>query len=200
MAPSKRKAEDDSNLVPSKKANKKAPSDAPVTATIKKDEEPIFPRGGGSVLTPLEHKQITIEAKRDALFEEESSSKPSKKEDKESKKRKRKSKEKEIVKHGRDDNAVRIEGLNYKVWRALTSSCCKVADQDLSALSKDRWSSARFAKSTTLKLALLSQTTSPATSLLQLYLLLSPSESRWRRRRRLRTMTMWMSRRKKMSI
>lgn len=115
MAPSKRKAEDDSTLTPSKKANKKAPSSAPTIATIKKDEEPIFPRGGGSVLTPLEHKQITIEAKRDALFEEETSSKPSKKEDKESKKRKRKSKDKDVAKPARDENAVRIEGLNYKV-------------------------------------------------------------------------------------
>lgn len=115
MAPSKRKAEDDTALTPSKKANKKTPSGAPAIATIKKDEEPIFPRGGGSVLTPLEHKQITIEAKRDALFEEESGGKPSKKEDKESKKRKRKSKEKDIVKPVRDENAVRIEGLNYKV-------------------------------------------------------------------------------------
>ncbi|KAJ4391778.1 rRNA biogenesis protein rrp5 [Gnomoniopsis smithogilvyi] len=115
MAPSKRKAEDDSALTPSKKANKKTPSGAPAVATVKKDEEPIFPRGGGSVLTPLEHKQITIEAKRDALFEEESGGKPSKKEDKESKKRKRKSKEsKEVAKPVRDENAVRIEGLNYK--------------------------------------------------------------------------------------
>lgn len=117
MPPSKRKAEDDSTLTPSKKANKKAPSSAPATATVKKDEEPIFPRGGGSVLTPLEHKQITIEAKRDALFEEESN-KPSKKEDKESKKRKRKSKDKNVAKPARDENAVRIEGLNYKVCGA----------------------------------------------------------------------------------
>ncbi len=36
-------------------------------------EEPLFPRGGGSVLTPLEHKQIQIEATRDVLFEEQGS-------------------------------------------------------------------------------------------------------------------------------
>lgn len=106
MAPSKRKAEDDSVSSKSKKP-----------ATVKKDEEEVFPRGGGSVLTPLEHKQITIEAKRDALFEEESGGKPSKKDDKESKKRKRKSKEKDAAKPVRDEDAVRIEGLNYKVWR-----------------------------------------------------------------------------------
>lgn len=117
MAPSKRKAEDDSTLTPSKKANKKTPSGAQAAATVKKDEEPIFPRGGGSVLTPLEHKQITIEAKRDALFEEESGNKLLEKDGKESKKRKRKSKDKDAAKPVRDENAVRIEGLNYKVRR-----------------------------------------------------------------------------------
>ncbi|KAI9816738.1 MAG: rRNA biogenesis protein rrp5 [Phylliscum demangeonii] len=33
-------------------------------------EESAFPRGGASVLTPLEHKQIKIEATRDVLFEQ----------------------------------------------------------------------------------------------------------------------------------
>ncbi|RKF63734.1 rRNA biogenesis protein rrp5 [Golovinomyces cichoracearum] len=32
-------------------------------------EESAFPRGGGSILTPLEHKQIQIQASRDVLFE-----------------------------------------------------------------------------------------------------------------------------------
>jgi len=34
------------------------------------NEEKSFPRGGGSVLTPLEHKQIQNEAARDVLFEQ----------------------------------------------------------------------------------------------------------------------------------
>ena len=38
-------------------------------------EEPSFPRGGASILTPLEHKQIQIEATRDVLFEQQSSKK-----------------------------------------------------------------------------------------------------------------------------
>ncbi|MCJ1431359.1 rRNA biogenesis protein rrp5 [Xylographa pallens] len=38
--------------------------------SILKDEEPAFPRGGASVLTPLEHKQIQIRAKQDVLFEQ----------------------------------------------------------------------------------------------------------------------------------
>jgi rRNA biogenesis protein RRP5 len=38
--------------------------------SILRDEEPSFPRGGGSVLTPLERKQIQIQATRDVLFEQ----------------------------------------------------------------------------------------------------------------------------------
>ncbi len=43
--------------------------------SVLREEEPLFPRGGGSVLTPLEHKQINIEAKRDVLFEQSGKSK-----------------------------------------------------------------------------------------------------------------------------
>ncbi|KAL8916363.1 MAG: hypothetical protein Q9208_008553 [Pyrenodesmia sp. 3 TL-2023] len=39
-------------------------------ATILRQEEPTFPRGGASVLTPLEQKQISIQAKNDVLFEQ----------------------------------------------------------------------------------------------------------------------------------
>ncbi|CAN8097612.1 unnamed protein product [Discula destructiva] len=142
MAPSKRKAEDDSTLRKSKKANTKAPSAAatatatatPVAIASAKEEE-AFPRGGGSVLTPLEHKQITIEAKRDALFEEESGSKPSKKDDKDSKKRKRKSKEKDVAKPDRDEDAVRIEGLNYKrlvKGSLVLGQVCEINDLEIS--------------------------------------------------------------------
>ncbi|KAF1982451.1 rRNA biogenesis protein RRP5 [Aulographum hederae CBS 113979] len=38
--------------------------------SILKQGEKAFPRGGASVLTPLEHKQIQIEATRDVLFEQ----------------------------------------------------------------------------------------------------------------------------------
>lgn len=50
-----------------------AKSDAPKLSALKsssKTAETSFPRGGASVLTPLEHKQIAIEATQDALFEE----------------------------------------------------------------------------------------------------------------------------------
>ena len=43
-----------------------------VNSTILDDEERAFPRGGGSVLTPLEQRQIQIQATRDVLFEEKS--------------------------------------------------------------------------------------------------------------------------------
>lgn len=102
------------------KDTEKTSSSANAITTVQGDE-PLFPRGGGSVLTPLEHRQITIQAKQDALFEEESG-KPSKKADKtekSDKKRKRKSSKKEDKTLGtsaRDEDAVKIEGLNYKVW------------------------------------------------------------------------------------
>ncbi|KAF3482254.1 rRNA biogenesis protein RRP5 [Arthroderma uncinatum] len=35
-----------------------------------RDEQPAFPRGGNSVLTPLERKQIQIQATKDVLFEQ----------------------------------------------------------------------------------------------------------------------------------
>ncbi|MCJ1247758.1 rRNA biogenesis protein rrp5 [Trapelia coarctata] len=40
------------------------------TVSVLRGEEPAFPRGGASVLTPLEHKQIQIQAKQDVLFEQ----------------------------------------------------------------------------------------------------------------------------------
>lgn len=48
--------------------------DAPPRSQVKSvlvQEERAFPRGGGSLLTPLEHKQIRAEAERDVLLEQE---------------------------------------------------------------------------------------------------------------------------------
>ncbi|KFY46775.1 hypothetical protein V494_00331 [Pseudogymnoascus sp. VKM F-4513 (FW-928)] len=86
-----------------------------------KEEEAAFPRGGASVLTPLEHKQINIDATRDVLFEHETASRAKADGDSEAatshggKKRKQKSKgaKNENVKADEDDN-IRIEGLSYK--------------------------------------------------------------------------------------
>ncbi|KAE8352852.1 hypothetical protein BDV28DRAFT_119450 [Aspergillus coremiiformis] len=100
--------------------------------TVLRDDEPSFPRGGGSVLTPLERKQIQIQATKDVLFEQKAtkgSSEAIKNDDydedaemedvddstkttaKKSRKRKTKSK-----KHSDEaqEKSVRIEGLNFK--------------------------------------------------------------------------------------
>lgn len=166
--PSKKVKADKPGKSGDKKGSKitdKAPSTAPAIAVVK-DDEPLFPRGGGSILTPLEHKQITIEAKRDALFEEQSGkpSKKAEKSDKSDKKKKRKSSTKEDKKSGRDEDAVKIEGLNYKVKpfppSATTTWKYQVfANTICSALSRDRWYSARSARSTTSKSVSHCQTT-----------------------------------------
>ena len=44
--------------------------------SVLRDDEPSFPRGGGSVLTPLERKQIQIQAHKDVLFEQKGPKKP----------------------------------------------------------------------------------------------------------------------------
>lgn len=69
------KAEKKSN--PSKDASKEPTTRQPDTAvSVLREEESAFPRGGGSVLTPLERKQIQIQATRDVLFEQNRSGKP----------------------------------------------------------------------------------------------------------------------------
>lgn len=124
--PSKKAKSEKSTKREDRKAAKdteKTPSSAKPIAAIQGDE-PLFPRGGGSVLTPLEHKQITIQAKQDALFEGDSG-KPSRKTEKSDKKRKRKSSKKEDKTSdasAKDEDAVRIEGLNYKVWTTKSSA------------------------------------------------------------------------------
>jgi len=109
--PTKRAKSGETGAKPQKETESKSIS-APITSVLK-DEEPLFPRGGGSVLTPLEQKEIQLQAKHDALFEVESA-KPGKKGDKGSKKQKRKSKGEDTqVTTGED--AVKIESLNFKV-------------------------------------------------------------------------------------
>jgi rRNA biogenesis protein RRP5 len=91
-----------------------------------KGEEAAFPRGGASVLTPLEHKQIHIEATRDVLFEQQSTSRKQETRDEEptepmasnktARKRKSKIKGQEMTrKQDAEDESVKIEGLSYKV-------------------------------------------------------------------------------------
>ncbi|KAL7626703.1 rRNA biogenesis protein rrp5 [Parahypoxylon ruwenzoriense] len=93
-------------------ANSKPPS-APTISRLK-EEEPLFPRGGGSVLTPLEHKQISIQAKHDVLFEQESGQ-SAKKLDRSSKKKKAKTTRDDRPEKGRRaEEGAKIESLNYK--------------------------------------------------------------------------------------
>ncbi|KAI0022028.1 hypothetical protein F4780DRAFT_242578 [Xylariomycetidae sp. FL0641] len=98
------------------KASKSSESKAATGPTISrlKEEEPLFPRGGGSILSPLEQKQISLQAKQDVLFEQEAGQ-GDKKTDKGSKKKKAKS-----TKSGKQsasqpgEEVVRVEGLNYQ--------------------------------------------------------------------------------------
>jgi rRNA biogenesis protein RRP5 len=48
----------------------------PVAKTVLSQEERAFPRGGASVLTPIEQKQIEARAERDVLFEQQTGQKP----------------------------------------------------------------------------------------------------------------------------
>lgn len=129
MAPIKRKGD---ATVDSARPEKKQKPSSTAKLSILRAEEPAFPRGGASILTPLEHKQIQIQAKQDVLFEQNTGQKAAKKdfEDEENdedmpeqpsgptskSKRKPRAKDK---KGGNNEAAaevgVRIEGLSYKV-------------------------------------------------------------------------------------
>ncbi|KAJ5488730.1 hypothetical protein N7539_003620 [Penicillium diatomitis] len=149
MAPIKRKGnapEETNTRQPQKRAkvgaeDRKAESKPRDTApqaselSVLRDDEPSFPRGGGSVLTPLERKQIQIQANKDVLFEQKGVKKPTREfvnendddedEDVEmedadanasaKKSRKKKSKAKKSAsKDSSEKEGVRIEGLSYK--------------------------------------------------------------------------------------
>jgi len=105
----------------------------PVTKSAgTKEEGAAFPRGGASILTPLEHKQIHIEATRDVLFEHQSTSRKQDTQDedfvepmvskKTAKKRKSKLKDQEMTKRQDAENeSVKIESLSYKVCAVFKS-------------------------------------------------------------------------------
>ncbi|KAH8653397.1 hypothetical protein BX600DRAFT_553131 [Xylariales sp. PMI_506] len=88
---------------------------APSTISRLKEDEPLFPRGGGSILSPLEHKQIQIQAKQDVLFEQESgqAQKQAEKAAKKKKSKRQSSDAKSGLSAAKEDT-VRIESLNYK--------------------------------------------------------------------------------------
>ena len=130
MAPIKRKTDTVPESARPEKKHK--PSTSTRTLSILREEEPAFPRGGASILTPLEYKQIQIQAKQDVLFEQNTGKKSTRNEweDEENdedmpsqpsrptknSKSKLKSKDKKSKKNGVVEEAsVRIEGLSYKV-------------------------------------------------------------------------------------
>lgn len=136
MAPMKRKNDSAfESAQPEKKKHK--PSSSTQKLAVLRAEEPAFPRGGASILTPLEHKQIQIQAKQDVLFEQNTGKKkPSNNiEDEENDednldqssglikktKSKLKSRDKKSKNNGAvEEAAVRIEGLSYKVSLPVT--------------------------------------------------------------------------------
>jgi rRNA biogenesis protein RRP5 len=94
--------------------------------SLTKGEEVAFPRGGASVLTPLEYKQIHIDATRDVLFEQQTTSRKRETQDGDSaepvmtksstKKRNYKFNiQKATEKQHAEDESVQIESLSYKV-------------------------------------------------------------------------------------
>ncbi len=130
MVPLKRKNLDESKSArPEKKQKASVPSTKPAVLA----EEPVFPRGGSSILTPLEQKQIHIQATSDVLFEQSTGRKPAihEFEDEENgsdqldqssgalQKKKRKKKTQKSQKGKLDEVAkepdIRIERLSYKV-------------------------------------------------------------------------------------
>jgi rRNA biogenesis protein RRP5 len=114
----------------------------PISTSLWKNEQPAFPRGGASLLTPIERKQIEAQAARDALKEHTSSgdlfstsSKVHDESDTENiaqnipdgskQRRKKTSKKHKPSDDGAQENAaVRIEGLSHKVSRLLLYDVC----------------------------------------------------------------------------
>ncbi|RMZ71103.1 hypothetical protein GMOD_00005609 [Pyrenophora seminiperda CCB06] len=127
---------------------KAKPESAAPKPSVFKDEEKSFPRGGASVLTPLEHKQISIKATQDVLFEQAGVKRPSGGGDdgfsdmgseddaKAASKSKKKFPKKSTKPHegGEKEVAVRTKGLSYKTLSAGTIVLGQITDishQDL---------------------------------------------------------------------
>ncbi|CAK7263833.1 rRNA bioproteinsis protein rrp5 [Sporothrix epigloea] len=79
-----------------------------------KEDEPLFPRGGGSILTPLEYKQIQVQAKNDALFDQHTGAATDQVDALSKKKQKSKRKIDDKPTGAPTTSGVKIESLNYK--------------------------------------------------------------------------------------
>lgn len=91
-----------------------ATAGAATLVSVLKEDEPLFPRGGGSVLTPLEYKQIQVQAKSDALFDQQTNGEADKADGQTKKKQKGKRKSDAAAAKPADDGP-KIESLNFKV-------------------------------------------------------------------------------------
>jgi rRNA biogenesis protein RRP5 len=121
---------------------KAKPDITPAPKSVFKDEEKSFPRGGASVLTPLEHKQIQIKANQDVLFEasgakrtgggDDGFSDMGSEDDEAAAPKAKKQRPTKKGKKGQDDgekeDAVRVEGLNYKKLTPGTITLGQVTD------------------------------------------------------------------------
>lgn len=199
MAPIKRKGnnpEDTSARQPQKRAKvgtevqkkERKPQDTAPKASelsVLRDDEPSFPRGGGSILTPLERKQIQIQATKDVLFEQKGPKTSTREfddnEDDEEevddiemgetetttaakKSRKKKTKGNKSTEGSKSEKqGVRIESLSYKVC-TVSKSFKEISQSALanpgSASFPGLWSSAKSRASTPMILPFLCQTTS----------------------------------------
>ena len=135
MAPEKRKrAVENGNVRPEKRAKSSKPTSSKLIAP---KEEPAFQRGGASILTPLEQKQIQIQATEDAFFEQSTGQKArntefgddENEEDADSERGKltarpkanSKAKRKRAVGADKGEaGGLRIEGLSYKAFTMTT--------------------------------------------------------------------------------
>ena len=153
MAPTKRKG-NVSEEATARQSQKRAKVDAEVhkkeqrphdTAlaaselSVLRDDEPSFPRGGGSVLTPVERRQIQIQATKDVLFEQRGPKKTTRQSEnsdlddeydvemrdadttastKKSRKKNTNGK-KSMDKERSEKRGVRIESLSFKVWGSM---------------------------------------------------------------------------------
>ena len=129
MISAKRKAVPDSGNVQPAKKYKPA---IPTTKTSALKDEENFPRGGASLLTSLEYKQIRIQATEDALFEQTTGTKSARNDygdevneefsqeeiveapAKANRKRLSKGKSEASIRDAKE-SGVRIEGLSYRV-------------------------------------------------------------------------------------
>ena len=151
---------------PKKAAESGERAKAPAVSLLK-DEEPIFPRGGGSVLTPLEQKQIQLEAKADAIREEEFNT-GAKAQSKKKRKVSTKGDGKAGAKKKDGEDAIKVESLNFKVFCLDIPRRWTAADKRRN-WSKAPWCSARSRESTTSMSKSLCPTTSPGTFPLLLF-------------------------------